>query len=100
MCYYGKCDRPDLPAVSTGPKELPNGDTLKQLLFRSRYLLYKSPGKWTESQKVRARLLFDIYPDMAQAYSLSHKLRLVYSKTKDKGVAYTKQARWFCPQFL
>ena len=28
------------------PKELPNGDTLKQLLFRSRYLLYKSPEKW------------------------------------------------------
>lgn len=77
------------------PKELPNGDTLKQLLFRSRYLLYKSPDKWTESQKVRAHLLFDIYPDIAQAYSLLHKLRLIYSKTKAKGVAYTKLARWF-----
>lgn len=77
------------------PKELPNGDTLKQLLFRSRYLLYKSPEKWTESQKVRAHLLFDIYPDIARAYSLSHKLRLIYSKTKVKGVAYTKLARWF-----
>lgn len=77
------------------PEVLPNGDTLKQLLFRSRYLLYKSPEKWTESQKVRARLLFDIYPDIANAYSLAHKLRLIYSKTKVKGVAYTKLARWF-----
>ena len=25
------------------PELLPNGDTLKQLLFRSRYLLFKSP---------------------------------------------------------
>lgn len=77
------------------PMELPNGDTLKQLLFRSRYLLYKSPEKWTESQKVRANLLFGMYPDIAQAYSLAHKLRLIYSKTKAKGVAYTKLARWF-----
>ena len=74
------------------PELLSNGDTLKQLLFRSRYLLFKSPEKWTESQKTRARLLFDIYPDIAQAYSLSHKLRLIYSKTKTKGVAYTKLA--------
>lgn len=42
------------------PELLPNGDTLKQLLFRSRYLLFKSPEKWTESQKTRAKLLFDI----------------------------------------
>lgn len=77
------------------PALLPNGDTLKQLLFRSRYLLFKSPKKWTKSQKIRAKLLFDIYPDIAQAYSLSHKLRLIYSKTKVKGVAYTKLARWF-----
>ena len=70
------------------PELLPNGDTLKQLLFRSRYLLFKSPEKWTESQKTRAKLLFDIYPDIAQAYSLSHKLRLIYSKTKIKAGRY------------
>lgn len=57
--------------------------------------MFKSPEKWTKSQKIRAKLLFDIYPDIAQAYSLSHKLRLIYSKTKVKGIAYTKLARWF-----
>ena len=31
------------------PELLSNGDTLKQLLFRSRYLLFKSPEKWTEA---------------------------------------------------
>lgn len=35
-----------------------NGDTRKQLLARSRYLLYKSREKWTLSQKDRAEILF------------------------------------------
>ena len=33
------------------PELLSNGDTLKQLLARSRYLLYKSSSKWTENQQ-------------------------------------------------
>ncbi len=35
------------------PEVLPNGDTLKQLLARSRYLLYKNNKKWTENQTQR-----------------------------------------------
>ena len=31
------------------PKEFGNGDTRKQLLARSRYLLYKSPNNWTRN---------------------------------------------------
>lgn len=49
---------------------LDNGDTLKQLLARSRYLLYKSEHKWTKNQKERAQILFDKYPDILKAYSL------------------------------
>ncbi|WP_436840196.1 transposase [Winogradskyella psychrotolerans] len=30
-----------------------NGDTRKQLLARSRYLLYKSPQNWTENQYLK-----------------------------------------------
>ena len=33
------------------PDTFENGDTLKQLLARSRYLLFKPCHKWTESQK-------------------------------------------------
>ena len=35
---------------------LTNGDTVTQLLARSRYLLYKSREKWTINQEERARL--------------------------------------------
>lgn len=72
-----------------------NGDTRKQLLARSRYLLFKSQDKWTCSQIQRAEILFEHYPDLEQAYKLTHKLRLIYSKTKDKMVAYTKLAQWY-----
>jgi transposase len=77
------------------PEELSNGDTTKQLLARSRYLLFKSAEKWTPTQKERAKLLFELYPDIKQAYWLSHGLRMIFTNTKNKGVAYTKMAKWF-----
>ena len=33
-----------------------NGDSLKQLLARSRYLLFKKETAWTDSQKLRQRM--------------------------------------------
>lgn len=72
-----------------------NGDTKKQLLARSRYLLFKSPNNWSASQKTRAKILFAQYPDIKKAYGLTHSLRLIFAKTKDKGIAYTKLAMWY-----
>lgn len=72
-----------------------NGDTKKQLLARSRYLLFKSGEKWTKTQKERAKILFDQYPDIKKAYSLTHSFRMIFSHTESKGVAYTKLARWY-----
>lgn len=72
-----------------------NGDTKKQLLARSRYLLFKSGEKWTKTQKKRAEILFEQYPDIKKAYSLTHSLRMIFSHTETKGIAYTKLARWF-----
>ena len=77
------------------PEILSNGDTKKQLLARSRYLLFKSGDKWTDRQKKRAAILFELYPDIKQAYSLTHSLRMIFSKNTDKGIAYTKMAKWF-----
>ena len=61
------------------PARLPNGDTVCELLARSRYLLMTSANKWTESQRTRAELLFGLYPDMKTAYSLTHSLRMIFS---------------------
>jgi len=77
------------------PEILSNGDTKKQLLARSRYLLFKSGDKWTERQKKRAEILFELYPDLKKAYSLTHSLRMIFSKNTDKNIARTKMAKWF-----
>jgi len=77
------------------PTVFSNGDTKKQLLARSRYLLFKSGDNWTPKQKERAKILFDLYPDIKKAYSLTHSLRMIFAQTQVKGVAYTKLARWF-----
>ncbi len=37
-----------------------------------------------------ARILFAQYPDIKKAYSLTHSLRMIFSKNKDKAVAFTK----------
>jgi transposase len=46
------------------PHVFENGDTRKQLLARSRYVILKHKSKWTQNQKVRAEILFREYPDM------------------------------------
>jgi len=59
---------------------LSNGDTLKQLLARSRYLLYKFEEKWTISQERRAALLFEKFPLLRKAYDLTVKFRYIYEE--------------------
>lgn len=77
------------------PEVYQNGDTRKQLLARSRYLLYKSPGRWTDSQKERAEILFKLYPDLEKAYKLTNELRIIYNQRIEKSLAMTKLAHWF-----
>ena len=71
-----------------------NGDTLKQLLARSRYLLYKSSSKWTDNQIKRAEILFEKYKDIEKAYKLCQNLSWIYNQTKDKTVALIRLAKW------
>jgi transposase len=77
------------------PQILENGDTKKQLLARSRYLLFKSADKWTPKQKHRAKLLFELYPDIKTAYSLTHSLRMIFSKNSIKDAARLRLAHWY-----
>lgn len=77
------------------PVTFSNGDSSKQLLARSRYLLYKSPDKWTSTQKERGQILFNEYPDLKKAYGLVQGLRTIFNQAMDIKVAYTKLAHWY-----
>jgi transposase len=76
------------------PELLPNGDTIKQLLARSRYALYKKTKDWTASQKERAELLFQRFPDIKTAYELTSSLSRIFSETTDKTWGLTRLAKW------
>lgn len=77
------------------PKELANGDTTKQLLARSRYLLYKAPNDWTKNQSERSRILFGQYPDIKMAFDLVQGLRNIFNTATSIETAYTKLAHWY-----
>lgn len=72
-----------------------NGDSPKQLLARSRYILYKNRDKWTPKQKIRAKILFQQYPDIEKAYKLSQGLKLIFNQDLIKDVARVKLAKWY-----
>jgi len=80
--------------VEYQPEILPNGDTVKQLLARSRYALYKKPNTWTESQRERALLLFERFPDLKRAYELSLELSNIFTNTTEKIYGLTRLAKW------
>jgi transposase len=78
--YYKEGRIKSLPATKAyKPKCLPNGDTVPELLTRCSYLLMKSADKWSDGQKERAKILFNLYPDIQKAYSLSHSLRVIFN---------------------
>ena len=77
------------------PFRYENGDTRKELLMRSRYLLFKSANKWTDRQALRAAVLFREYPDIKTAYGLCHSLRMIFSKNTVKDAARLSMARWY-----
>ena len=77
------------------PFRFSNGDTRKELLIRSRYLLFKSADKWSDKQKERASILFHEYPDIKKAYSLCHSLRMIFTKNHTKETARLAMAKWY-----
>jgi transposase len=60
---------------------LENGDTIKQLLARSKHLLYKYKDNWNSEQEKRAEILFREFPDIEKIYTQVIKFRTWYSAT-------------------
>ena len=75
------------------PIVLENGDTPKQLLARSRYILAKKQEDWTPSQQQRATILFKNYPHIKQAYHQTLSFRNIY-EDKNINSARTRFTNW------
>ena len=77
------------------PKTYQNGDTKKQLLARSRYLLFKPKNKWKTNQLKRSIILFKEFPELETAYHLSMMFRAFYECSKTKEQAKLMLERWY-----
>ena len=77
------------------PALLSNGDTKVELLTRSRNLLSQSGDKWGEHKKERARLLFDLYPQMREGYSLISKVRNIFKRKLTMEQAKERLHEWY-----
>jgi len=77
------------------PEVFSNGDTLKQLLARSRYLLFKHESKWSPSQRERADIIFPRYPLLQKAYQLAIRLSSIFTICKSKTQAFKRLALWY-----
>ena len=77
------------------PHTFRNGDTRRQLLARGRYIVMKHHSKWTLTQRIRAEILFEQYPEIEEAYNISLELTEIYNRRITKEVALAKMARWY-----
>lgn len=79
-------------------KRLSNGDTPKQLLARSRYIIAKKEKQWTENQRQRANLLFELYPHIEKAYKHTIAFRGIY-ESQVKTIAKERFEKWIDKTF-
>lgn len=77
------------------PKTYENGDSKKQLLARGRYVLFKPWNRWSMSQRERAKILFEEYPQLKKAYELSMMFRGVFENAKMRNQALERMKEWF-----
>lgn len=77
------------------PKLYTNGDTTKQLLSRSFYLLCTSSKKWTQRQQERADILFTEFPEIQHAYNLAMLFRSCYEQNHSIEKAKGQLTQWY-----
>ncbi len=78
------------------PARLQNRETLVEILTRCRTQLAKSREKWTDKEEARAKILFETYKKMKEAYDLVNDLRSIFKNKKlTKKTARLKFDEWY-----
>jgi transposase len=77
------------------PKRMENGETLPQIMARSRHIILKHKSKWNEQQKRRAKILFRLFPRLEQAYDIFLQLVDIFNRKSKPEQARLNLARWF-----
>lgn len=78
------------------PPKLANAETLVEALTRCRKQLSMSREKWSVTQEKRAKILFELYQKLEQAYNLTNSLRAIFRNKKlTKETAKEKLEEWY-----
>lgn len=77
------------------PERMDNGETLPQILSRSKHIILKHWSKWNEQQIARATILFEKFPRLLEGYSLSMKLTNIFNKKSSPDEARLNLAKWY-----
>ena len=77
------------------PERMENGETLPQVMARSRHVILMHKSKWNAQQKSRAKILFERFPDLEKAYALFLRLVDIFNEKCKPAVARLSLARWY-----
>ena len=72
-----------------------NGETMRQILARSKHTLMMAQNKWTDIQRHRANILFKYYPILKSAYQLAMELRRIFNLKISPTKAMGKMNKWY-----
>lgn len=77
------------------PQRMENGETMPQILARSRHIILRHRSKWNQQQKERADILFRKFPDLEKAYEAFIHLVDIFNRKLTPETARLKLARWY-----
>lgn len=78
------------------PSKQSNGETLVDSLTKCRRQMQTSRNKWNDRQEERAKILFEKYPKLKEAYDICNALRVVFrNHDQDKETAKVKLHEWY-----
>lgn len=80
---------------SIPPMTYSNGETMRQILARSKHTLMMSSNKWTDIQRHRVNILFKHHPILKDAYDLAMSLRKIFNTKTSPTKAMKKMNEWY-----
>ena len=80
---------------SVPPPVYSNGETMRQILARSKHTLMMSQNKWTDTQRHRVNILFKHHPILKDAYNLAMELRHIFNAEITPVKAMGRLNKWF-----
>lgn len=72
-----------------------NGETMRQILARSKHALMMSQNKWTDIQRHRINILFKCHPILKAAYNLAMELRQIFNLKITPTKAMRMMNKWY-----